>query len=142
MARRTMSISRERKFKLESQLEILGKLIKVEDFRTKEVQRNYLDKKLRLEIALEEVTLMVEAEGKKRVVKDGLVGAKDDGRGPKDMGDAESNMGEAIEKEAQADKESKKKSSLVGAKDDGSTGHGNLGEDGKPREDIDQGSKE
>lgn len=69
MARRLMSISKERKFELESQLEILDKLVKVEDFRTKDIQRKYLDKVLRLEIALEEVTLMVEAGGKKREKK-------------------------------------------------------------------------
>ena len=106
MARRAMSISKERKFKLESQLEILNELIKVEDFRTKEIQKNYLDKKLRLEIRLEEVELLVEAEGKKRVVKevDDNEGKGDESE--KQISDRSDNpedgvMDEAIEKEAE-----------------------------------------
>lgn len=128
MARRAMSISKERKFKLESQLEILGKLIKVENFKTKEVQRKYLDKVLRLEIALEEVTLMVEAEGKKGGVKE--VSLKDEES--KEKGKKVPEWVESLDQDHPIIGGKEK-----GAKDDGSTGHGNLGEDGKPLEDVD-----
>ena len=66
MARRSMSISRERKLRLSAQIAILDEMVDVEDFKSKEVKKVYLDKKLRLEIRLEEVELLLAEEEHKK----------------------------------------------------------------------------
>lgn len=64
MARRKVSILKERKMKLSSQVEILNDIYEMIDFKTKDSEKKFLDKKLRLEIRLEEVKELLEEEVK------------------------------------------------------------------------------
>ncbi len=64
MARRSMSILKERKLKLSTELAILRE-VNVEDFRTKEIQKKFLDKVFRMEVRLEEVDELLLEEEKK-----------------------------------------------------------------------------
>ncbi len=62
MARRKVSILKERKMKLSSQVEILDDIHEMIDFKTKDSEKKFLDKKLRLEIRLEEVEELLHEE--------------------------------------------------------------------------------
>ncbi len=90
MARRSMSILRERKLKLSTEIAILEE-INVEDFKTKDIQKKFLDKKLRLGIRLEEVAELLVEEEKKRVEVKSSATIEEwgDGKGKLVWGDSE-----------------------------------------------------
>ena len=62
MAKRRTSILKERQLKLESQLEILGVVGVDIIHKTKDSERKFLDTKFRVEVRLEEVVDLLEAE--------------------------------------------------------------------------------
>ncbi len=68
MARRKVSILRERKMKLSAQVEILEEIKEIIKFKTQDSEKKFLDKKLRLEIRLEEVDELLEEEMMSKMV--------------------------------------------------------------------------